>query len=474
MPWYVAVAVASLAGGVWAEWISPLAWRWSDIAVGIVLAMSGAVVIEARRLDPGLALMATSIAWYVGTVAPSRVITVDLHRPMLVTALLLFALPAATTARAHAVSSAFVIVVWVSWLMVQPPAVGPAVGVAVASIGSVNSTLVRRHNHVVQAAPWIPLLVWAFVVVPAATYPDTVWYEATVATTGALCAVVARARRPRPDRLLAVDLGLVAPRRSGDVTLRLIGPAEQFTPSRGRLLIELDKGRRFAVEHPIDTVLTPPLMADLRRTGALMAEHLELSEALQRRAIEVAASRERLAIATARERERFEHDLRSNVAPHLDRLRTALAATSSRSALQVVNELRQEVDALCSSGEPAAFDGDLTSALRALTRTSPIPVHLEAHTVSCAPQVARAIWFIVAESLANAIRHAGATHMEVVLRQDAGRVDLRVLDDGVGGADPSRGTGVRGLADRATAAGGALSIESPAGGGTTVRFTSPC
>jgi signal transduction histidine kinase len=265
---------------------------------------------------------------------------------------------------------------------------------------------------------------------------------------------------------------LVAPGRAGDVTLRLLGPAERFTPSSGCSLVVLDNGRRLAVEHPADTVLTPPLMADLRRTGRLLAEHRELGEALQRRTIEVAESRERLAIATARERERFEHDLRSNVAPHLDRLGSVLAL-SSPAALRVVAELRRDVDALCDTDETVGFEGDLISALHALARTSPIPVRLEVQPVSCELQVARTVWFVVAESLANAIRHAGASRVELSLRQTAGGVELLVLDDGVGGADPSLGTGVRGLEGRARAVGGVLSVESPAGGGTTVRFTAP-
>jgi signal transduction histidine kinase len=471
-PWYAVAAVVSTVVGIGAEWVSTAAWRWSDVAVGVALALSGAAVVAARRLESGVALMATSAAWFVGTVVPSRAFTVDLHRPMLVTALLLFALPAAATSRTRLVSWAFVVVVWLAWFVAQPRAVGPAVGVTVVSIGLVNSLVVRRRRHVVHAAPWIPLLGWTFVAVPLATYPDPLWYEAAVAATGVLCAAVASARRPRPDLLLAVDLGLVAPGRTGDVSLHLLGSADEVSSSGGCSVLELGDGRRLAVEHPPDTVLTPPLIADLRRTGLLMAEHLELGEALQRRAVEVAESRERLAIATARERERFENDLRFNVVPHLDRLRSVLAFEPG-SALQVVDDLRREVDALCAGGVPIEFEADLSASLHALARDSPIPVHLQVLPVSCAPQVARAIWFIVAESLANATRHAGATRVDVVLRQEHGRIELTVVDDGVGGADPSRGTGVRGLEDRARAAGGALSIESPTGGGTTVRFSAP-
>jgi signal transduction histidine kinase len=76
---------------------------------------------------------------------------------------------------------------------------------------------------------------------------------------------------------------------------------------------------------------------------------------------------------------------------------------------------------------------------------------------------------VVAEALTNAAKHARCSYIRVEVRVEEGALTVEARDDGVGGADPSVGSGLRGLADRVNALGGRLEIESPAGGGTTVR-----
>jgi signal transduction histidine kinase len=83
-------------------------------------------------------------------------------------------------------------------------------------------------------------------------------------------------------------------------------------------------------------------------------------------------------------------------------------------------------------------------------------------------------YFVVAEALTNASRYARATHAEVEVRRVNGSVTVEVRDDGVGGADPAAGSGLRGLADRVSALDGRLDVDSPPGGGTTVRAVLPC
>jgi nitrate/nitrite-specific signal transduction histidine kinase len=76
---------------------------------------------------------------------------------------------------------------------------------------------------------------------------------------------------------------------------------------------------------------------------------------------------------------------------------------------------------------------------------------------------------VLAEAVTNAAKHGHCSHVQVGVRVEAGAVTVEVRDDGVGGANPSAGSGLRGLADRVSALGGMLEIESPAGEGTTVR-----
>jgi signal transduction histidine kinase len=119
-------------------------------------------------------------------------------------------------------------------------------------------------------------------------------------------------------------------------------------------------------------------------------------------------------------------------------------------------------------------DQGLRAALGALTGRSPVPVSLDVQLeTELPPPVEAAAYYVVAESLTNIAKYAGASVVEVTVRCDgaAARVDVR--DDGVGGADPAGGTGLRGLADRVDALGGVLNVASPVGAGTTVTAELP-
>jgi signal transduction histidine kinase len=83
-------------------------------------------------------------------------------------------------------------------------------------------------------------------------------------------------------------------------------------------------------------------------------------------------------------------------------------------------------------------------------------------------------YFVAAEALTNAGKHARATHIDVSARRCDGSLLLAVVDDGVGGADEARGSGLAGLADRVAALGGQLRVESPVEGGTRVLAEFPC
>ena len=85
-----------------------------------------------------------------------------------------------------------------------------------------------------------------------------------------------------------------------------------------------------------------------------------------------------------------------------------------------------------------------------------------------------AAYYVVSESLANVAKHACARSASVDVGRNDGQLVVEVVDDGVGGADTERGTGLRGLADRVEALGGRLRVWTPRGGGTRVRAELPC
>jgi signal transduction histidine kinase len=124
---------------------------------------------------------------------------------------------------------------------------------------------------------------------------------------------------------------------------------------------------------------------------------------------------------------------------------------------------------------PAALaEGGLRPALNALARRSPVPVHLEVGVDRRLPEpIELAAYYVVSEALTNTAKHADATTIDVRVETSADELRIRVRDDGRGGVDLTRGSGLVGLADRVEALGGRLALHSPVGTGTTVEIALP-
>jgi signal transduction histidine kinase len=116
----------------------------------------------------------------------------------------------------------------------------------------------------------------------------------------------------------------------------------------------------------------------------------------------------------------------------------------------------------------------LVPALNALARRSAVRVELALHAERRLPErVEAAAYYVVSEALANAAKHAHASVVNLELDEHDAIVQLAIRDDGIGGADPGRGSGLVGLSDRIEALGGRLQVASPAGNGTTVVVEIP-
>jgi signal transduction histidine kinase len=211
-------------------------------------------------------------------------------------------------------------------------------------------------------------------------------------------------------------------------------------------------------------------------------------EELRRREEEVRESRRRLVEAADAERRRLERNLHDGAQQRLvslslslrlaqARLRTAPEAASellegaSHELAVALEELRQLARGL----HPAVLtERGLAGAIDALRDGASIDVVVEAVPAERLPEpVEAAVYFIVGEALTNAAKYADASAARVRIGVSDGRVEASVADDGVGGADPAAGSGLRGLADRAEALGGTLELESPRGGGTVLRASIP-
>jgi signal transduction histidine kinase len=144
---------------------------------------------------------------------------------------------------------------------------------------------------------------------------------------------------------------------------------------------------------------------------------------------------------------------------------------------EAIDQLREglaELRDLARGIHPAGLrEHGLAPALHALAARTPLPVELRVTAERVRPAVETAVYFTVAEALTNVAKHARATSTTVEVDVVDGCVVALVVDDGAGGVDVRRGSGVRGLADRLAALGGTLTVESPPGGGTILRARVP-
>ena len=136
----------------------------------------------------------------------------------------------------------------------------------------------------------------------------------------------------------------------------------------------------------------------------------------------------------------------------------------------------EELRELARGIHPAVLsDRGLGTALETLASRAPVPVELAELPDERLPEaVELAAYFVVAEALTNVAKYANASHAMVGVARENGRVLVEVSDDGVGGANPENGTGLRGLADRLAVLEGRLEVDSERGRGTTVRARIPC
>jgi signal transduction histidine kinase len=148
-----------------------------------------------------------------------------------------------------------------------------------------------------------------------------------------------------------------------------------------------------------------------------------------------------------------------------------LLAEAQRGTREALEELRTLARGI---HPPVLADRGLEAAIAALAARTPLEVNIAADLPRRPPRaVETAAYFVAAETLANAGKHAGAGHVDIVLREEGDDLVVEVMDDGRGGADP-QGNGLRGLARRVEALDGQLEVVSPAGGPTTIRAVLPC
>ena len=226
------------------------------------------------------------------------------------------------------------------------------------------------------------------------------------------------------------------------------------------------------------------LLREVAARSATIVEVVRLRTEVARALAEAESSRARLVTAGYEERRRLERDLHDGAQQrlvslgmalrlaqrHLDDGTVDLDGLLDQSVAELgtaVSELRQIAHGL----RPASLDDGLPAALSRLTRSLPVTIELDVDPGPLPDAVATTAYYVVSEALANAVKHAEASHIVLAVSRENGQVLVRVSDNGCGGADIRRTSG---LADRVAALGGSLAVTSPRGRGTDVRATLPC
>ncbi|MEA2256744.1 MAG: hypothetical protein QOG35_2789 [Solirubrobacteraceae bacterium] len=340
----------------------------------------------------------------------------------------------------------------------------------------------------------------AFAVLPYAFLAGLV--RSRYSRAGAVGALIERLSNPEDDRSLAHALADAL----GDRSLRLVywrpsaghyvaydgRPVALPAPGSGRAVAEVERDgiRVGAIIHDESLSEERGLVRAVAASAALALENERLEAELRARLDELQSSRARLVEVSMFERRRLERDLHDGAQQRLVALslqlglaRRRMEAGDGERAMTLLDAARdelalalEELRELARGIHPAVLtDRGLEAAVAALAERAPLPVTLHEMPPERLPApVEAAAYFVVAEALTNVVKYADASTAGVRIARDDGYAVVEVRDDGVGGADPAGGTGLRGLADRLAALDGRLEVDSPPGAGTVVRARVPC
>ena len=513
---------AAVAVGVTAEWV---AFGWGDagtwlpdLAVGWTFIACG-LVASSRPADSrtGVLLTLTGFAWFAGNFAGPLVY---LYRGPLVHCVLAY-----PSGRIR--SRVAGVAVAVGYIAALVPAVGrseiatialAALLVAIALRGYFVSVGRERRTRVltVRAATAVALVLGAAAAArlafPAGDANDAVLlgYEiALVALAVGLLAELVRAPwESAPVTDLVVELGGVSSgtlrdalaRALGDPTLR-IGywrpEAGAYVDAAGDRVELPERGEPRAVTlvardaQPLAALVHDPAVLDdaglvdgVAAAARLGAANARLQSEVRDQLSDLVSSRRRLVEAGDDERLRLELRLRDGAVRRLEALAQSLARASPRAgstSCERIGAARDQLErALADLHELALglhprelVEEGLEGALGALAARSRVPVELDVAPGRLRLEAEAAAYFLCSEALTNVAKYASASRVAIRIAQTDGRLEVEVADDGVGGADPARGSGLRGLKDRVEALGGTLRVDSRPGKGTRLDAAIP-
>jgi len=528
------VGLAGVALGLTAEWVGfgwgdP--WRWiPDLAVGWTLIGCGLVAWERRpESRTGQLMAATGFTWFLGNfsgvgmaaVAWTATHLVYLHRGPLVQLVLTFPSGRASSRPARATvavgyAAAVITPVWrseVATILLAALLLGVSVRDYVRAVGRAR----RMRRAALQAAAGLSVVLAGTAAARLLLPPGDVSGPSLLVYEAALCALagwlLAGLLSAPWDRAAVTDLvvelgeartgtlrGQLA-RALGDPSLEIgywLPDRAVFVDAEGRTLVIPGPGSERSVTvveregrpvavlvHDPAVLADPGLLEAVAAAAQLAASHARLQAEVQARVVELEASRRRILVARDDERRGLEHRLHEGAERRLGQLADTLRqARRSASGEQTRAQIAGAEDQLARTSEELRrlaqglhprllSERGLEGALAALAKDFPVPVQVTVASDQVPSPVAVVAYFVCAEALANVAKHAGAARVAVSVTARDGRVWVEIEDDGVGGADPGGGSGLRGLADRVEIVGGTLRVVSVPGQGTRLAAELP-
>jgi signal transduction histidine kinase len=264
------------------------------------------------------------------------------------------------------------------------------------------------------------------------------------------------------------------------------GNGEPVSRPTGQVLDVTVGGRLLGCIAYAEAARRPYLLKEALREAHLPLELAHSRIELRHALAETQASRSRLVEAGDAERRRLERDLHDGAQQRLVAIGMALRLAQQRAdsadpmqevlarAVRDLQDALGELRRLAGGVRPRGLDEGLPSALRSLVRSSPIPVEMHVTPDSLPEALATTAYYVAAEALTNALKHAQPRSVVIEVARDDGYVRVAIIDDGCGGAVVTPGCGLAGLLDRVAATGGGLVVDSEIGAGTKVEARLPC
>lgn len=507
----IALVAGGTAFGLFSEHVGfglddPARWM-PDLLVGLAFLIAGATSLERKR-GSGVLLALTGLTWWLGSLVPT---TRFLHRGTFLHAITLY--PGARPSTARNTNLLAVVYAFSVWPAVASSDLGTvAYGTIVLAIGIqrlvVSAGRLRSSRRTALGASIVVfagsvgavMIRFAAGGTPQSVQPALLLYEVMFAIAAILLGWGLREPSAASLANLVVDLGSASSRTLQDRLRRLVsdpmleigfrsedGPVlglsglpvsmPDTTSDRVATIIERESGDDIVIVHDRSILQLADFVEAIGAVTRLSEENVRLNARAREQVDNLTSARQRLVTAESQEREKLAESIHDGPASRLAALSEMLdetmklsRKTDARQSLERASihltQTRRDLDLVAEGLHPSALSGSLESAIGSLVAGTPFAVELHITNDQLPQPLKAAAYFLCAEALANATKHASATFVKVDIDTDDSVLRIVVSDDGVGGANPASGSGLPGLAERVEVLGGRLSIVSPKGAGT--------